>query len=153
MKRTPSGEALTKLMLDLFRLTSLALTAGDRLVARLELTSARWQVLGAIVGAERSQPVAWLARDLGANRQNVQRIINDLKRDGLVTFAANPHHKRAQLVMLTDKGKRAFKSAMDLQAPWVDDLADGVTVKDLEVVHRVMRTLREKLERKAEADK
>lgn len=153
MKRTPSGEALTKLMLDLFRLNSLALTAGDRLVARLGLTSSRWQVLGAIVAAERSQPVAWLARDLGANRQNVQRIINDLERDGLVTFAANPHHKRAQLVVLTDKGKRAFKSAMDLQAPWVDDLADGVTVRDLEVVHRVMLTLRQKLERKAEADK
>lgn len=152
MKRTPSGEALTKLMLDLFRLNSLALTAGDRLVARLGLTSARWQVLGAIVAAERSQPVAWLARDLGANRQNVQRIINDLERDGLVTFTANPHHKRAQLVVLTDKGKRAFKSAMDLQAPWVDDLANGVVIRDLEVVHRVMLTLRKKLERKADAD-
>ncbi len=152
MKRTPSGEALTKLMLDLFRLNSLALTAGDRLVARLGLTSARWQVLGAIVASERPQPVAWLARDLGANRQNVQRIINDLEREGLVTFAANPHHKRAQLVVLTDKGKRAFKSAMDLQAPWVDDLAGGVAVRDLETVHRVMLTLRKKLERKVEAD-
>ena len=152
MKRTPSGEALTKLMLDLFRLNSLALTAGDRLVARLGLTSARWQVLGAIVAAERFQPVAWLARDLGANRQNVQRIINDLERDGLVTFTANPHHKRAQLVVLTDKGKRAFKSAMDLQAPWVDDLADGIAIRDLEVVHRVMLILRKKLERKADAD-
>lgn len=146
MKRTPSGDALTRLMLDLFRLNSLALTAGDRLVAPLGLTSTRWQILGAIVAAERPQPVAWLARDLGANRQNVQRIINDLERDGLVTFAPNPHHKRAQLVVLTDKGKRAFKLAMDLQAPWANDLADGVTVKDMETVHRVILTLRKKLE-------
>ncbi len=152
MKRTPSGEALTKLMLDLFRINSLALTAGDRLVARLGLTSARWQVLGAIIAAERSQPVAWLARDLGANRQNVQRIINDLERDGLVTFAANPHHKRAQLVVLTDKGKRAFTSAMDLQAPWVSELADGIAARDLDVVHRVFVALRKKLERKTDAD-
>ncbi|MCB1509974.1 MAG: winged helix-turn-helix transcriptional regulator [Hyphomicrobiaceae bacterium] len=146
MKRTPSGDALTRLMLDLFRLNSLALTAGDRLVAPLGLTSARWQILGAIVAAERPQPVAWLARDLGANRQNVQRIINDLEREGLVTFAPNPHHKRAQLIVLTDKGKRAFKSAMDLQAPWANDLADGVTVKDMETVHRIILTLRKKLE-------
>jgi len=69
-------------MLDLFRLNSLLLTAGDRLVARLGLTSARWQILGAIVAADRPQPVAWLARNLGANRQNVQRIINDLHRKG-----------------------------------------------------------------------
>ena len=75
-KRTPAGDALTSLMLDLFRLNSLLLTAGDRMVARLGLTSARWQILGAIITAERPQPVAWLARNLGANRQNVQRIIN-----------------------------------------------------------------------------
>ncbi|MGD9828259.1 MAG: MarR family winged helix-turn-helix transcriptional regulator [Hyphomicrobiaceae bacterium] len=146
MKRTPSGDALTRLMLDLFRLNSLALTAGDRLVAPLGLTSARWQVLGAIVATERPQPVAWLARDLGANRQNVQRIINDLEREGLVTFAPNPHHKRAQLVVLSDKGKHTFKSAMNLQAPWVNALADGVTVKELETVHRVILALRGKLE-------
>ncbi|HTO64073.1 MAG TPA: MarR family winged helix-turn-helix transcriptional regulator, partial [Bradyrhizobium sp.] len=93
----------------MFRLTSLLLTAGDRLVAGLGLTSARWQILGAIVAAERPQPVAWLARDMGANRQNVQRIINDLQKDGLVAFEVNPHHRRAQLVVLTDKGGRAFE--------------------------------------------
>ena len=86
VKRTPAGDALTDLMLELFRATSLILTSGDRLVAPLGLTSARWQVLGAIVSAERPQPVSWLARDLGANRQNVQRIINDLRKDGLIAF-------------------------------------------------------------------
>ncbi len=145
-KRTPAGDALTGLMLDLFRLNSLLLTAGDRLVARLGLTSARWQILGAIVAAERSQPVAWLARDLGANRQNVRRIINDLQREGLVGFEANPHHRRAQLVVLTDKGRQAFEAAMALQAPWVNGLADGLLVKDLETVDSVIMALRKRLE-------
>src|SRR5215471_14967864 len=104
-KRTPAGDALTDLILDLFRVNSLILTAGDRLVARLGLTSARWQILGAMVATERAQPVAWLARDMGANRQNVQRIINDLHKEGLVAFEPNPHHRRAQLVVLTDKGR------------------------------------------------
>ena len=146
VKRTPVGEALTDLMLDLFRANSLILTAGDRLVASLGLTSARWQILGAIVYAERPQPVSWLARDLGANRQNVQRIINDLEKDGLVAFGANPHHRRARLVILTDKGKQAFDAAMDLQAPWVNKLADGLSVKDIGTVRRVVTALRKKLE-------
>ena len=146
VKRTPAGEALTDLMLDLFRATSLILTAGDRLVAPLGLTSARWQILGAIGSAERPQPVSWLARDLGANRQNVQRIVNDLNKDGLVAFETNPHHRRAQLVVLTDKGKRAFDAAMDLQAPWVNDLADGFSVRDIATVRRVIMALRKKLE-------
>ena len=146
VKRTPAGEALTDLMLDLLRATSLILTAGDRLVAPLGLTSARWQILGAIGSAERPQPVSWLARDLGANRQNVQRIVNDLNKDGLVALEANPHHRRAQLVVLTDKGKRAFEAAMDLQTPWVNDLADGFSVRDIGTVRRVVMTLRKKLE-------
>src|SRR5512145_2601740 len=118
-KRTPSGNALSNLVLDLFRVNSLLLTAGDRLVARLGLTSARWQILGAIVSAERPQPVAWLARDLGANRQNVQRIINDLHKEKLVAFEPNPHHRRAQLVVLTANGRHTFDAAMRLQAPWI----------------------------------
>src|SRR6266700_2469470 len=146
VKRTPAGEALTDVMLDLFRISSLLLTAGDRLVARLALTSARWQILGAIAHAERPQPVAWLARDLGANRQNVQRIVNDLHKEGLVAFEVNPHHRRAQLVLLTEKGKRTFEAAMEIQAPWVNSLSDGLSVKDIETVHRVVTELRNKLE-------
>jgi DNA-binding MarR family transcriptional regulator len=145
-RRTSGGDALTGLMLDLFRLNSRLLIAGDRLVAPLGLTSARWQILGAIIAAERPQPVAWLARDLGANRQNVQRIINDLQEEGLVAFEVNPHHRRAQLVVLTENGKRTFDAAMELQAPWVNGLADGLSVKELDTVHRVVAALRQKLE-------
>jgi DNA-binding MarR family transcriptional regulator len=145
-KRTPAGAALTDLILDLFRLNSKMLAAGDKLVAGLGLTSARWQILGAIAEADRPQPVAWLARDLGAYRQNVQRIINDLDKEGLVAFEANPHHRRAQLVILTDKGKRAFEAAMNLQAPWVNSFADGLSVKEIETVHRVIRVVRKNLE-------
>ena len=139
-------------MLDLFRLNNLVLTAGDRLVAPLGLTSARWQILGAILAAERRQPVAWLARDLGANRQNVQRIVNDLEKDGLVAFETNPHHRRAQLVVLTDKGKQAFDAAMRLQAPWINSVSGGIPVRDIETVHRVIVTMRERLE-STETDK
>ena len=149
-KRTATGDALTDLILDLFRLNSVLLTTGDRLVAELGLTSARWQVLGAIVAAERPQPVAWLARDMGANRQNLQRIVNDLEKDGLVAFEINPHHRRAQLVVLTEKGKQAFDAAMRLQAPWINKLADGLSIKDLQTVHRLIMTLRKRLGTDAE---
>lgn len=145
-KRTPVGEAMTELILDLFRLNNRLLIAGDRLVSELGLTSARWQILGAIVDAERSEPVAWLARNLGANRQNVQRIVNDLKDEGLVTFQVNPHHRRAQLVVLTDKGQQTFDAAMSLQAPWINTLSEGLVVRDIETTHRVLTTLRRKLE-------
>ncbi|RAR52834.1 MarR family transcriptional regulator [Paraburkholderia unamae] len=150
--RTPAGECLTGIIMDLFRLNGGLLTSGDRLVAGLGLTSARWQMLGAIAAAQQPQPVAWIARDLGANRQNVQRIVNDLAQDGLVRFEANPHHRRAQLVVLTDEGRQAFNAAMKLQGPWVNRLSDGLTVKEIEAAHRVIMTLQANLEGMAQTD-
>lgn len=143
--RTPAGEALTKMMLDLFQLNSLILTAGDRLVSPLGLTSARWQILGVINASERPQPVAWIARDLGGNRQNVQRIVNDLHKEGLVNFEPNPHHKRAQLVVLTDKGHDAYKAAMQLQAPWVNQISNELEAGEIAAMHKVIAALRENL--------
>ena len=140
-KRTPSAKAVTDLVLDLFRLNNQLLSAGDRLVASLGLTSARWQILGAIIAADFPQPVAWLARNIGAHRQNVQRIINDLAKEGLLEFGANPHHRKAQLVILTKKGRQTFDEAMRMQAPWSNSLAVGLTVDDIETAHRVMLTM------------
>ena len=151
-KRTSAGTALTDLVLDVFRASNRMLVAGDRLVAGLGLTSARWQVLGTIVAVDRPQPVAWLARDMGANRQNVQRIVNDLVTEGLVAFQTNPHHRRAQLVVLTEKGKETFDAAMHLQAPWINKLSEGLQLKDLEATHRVITALRQKLEGDGDAE-
>ena len=145
-KRTPVGETLTALTMDLFRVNSLILLAGDRLAAHLDLTGARWQILGAIVRAGPPQTVAWIARNLGANRQNVQRIVNDLQALEFLTFETNPRHRRAQLVVLTDKGKQAYESAMALQAPWVNKLSKGISPEDLAIFQRVLLQLRERLE-------
>ncbi len=151
-QRTPAGAALTDLTLDLFRLTNRMLASGDRLVAGLGLTSARWQVLGSIVAVDRPQPVAWLARDMGANRQNIQRIVNDLVKEGMVAFETNPHHRRAHLVILTKKGRKTFDAAMLLQAPWINKLSEGLRVEDLGATHNVITTLLQKLERDGDAE-
>ncbi len=143
--RTPSAETLTDLVLTLFRVNNATLVWGDRLVRPFGLTSARWQIMGAIAYADRPQPVAWLARDLGANRQNVQRIVNELVQEGLLQFENNPHHKRAQLVVLTAGGKHAYDDAIRSWDPAADDLAKGMSLDDLATTLRVLSVLRSRL--------
>ncbi len=145
-KQPPKAEALTELILTMFRANNATLAWGDRVVSPLGLTSARWQILGAIVQADRPQPVAWLARDLGANRQNVQRIVNDLQKEELVSFEPNPHHKRAQLVVLTPKGQQTYEAALALYNPLVAALAQDLPAEDVRAAQRVLSTLRTKLE-------
>ena len=152
MELTKPGMALTDVILDFFRVNSLLLLRGDRLVAGLGLTSARWQVLGAIAYAQRPEPVAWLARDLGSNRQNVQRIVNDLRKEGFVEFQPNPHHRRSQLVVLTDRGRAVFDQAMQLWTPWANNLAEGHALEDIGAMAAMVKALRRKLEQEHDAD-
>jgi len=82
----------------------------------------------------------------------VQRIVNDLEKEGLVAFRPNPHHRRAQLVILTDKGKKAFDAAMRLQAVWANALAEGLRVEDIETTRSVMSMLRSRMEATGDAE-
>nr|WP_319385957.1 MarR family transcriptional regulator [uncultured Roseibium sp.] len=142
---TKSGEAVTALILDVFRLNGRLQLAGDRLVAELGLTSARWQVLGAIAYAERPESVAWHARTMGVHRQGIQRIVNELEKEGIVEFQPNPHHKRAHLVTLTEKGQNLFEAAIALQVPWVNDLSNGLSPADLATTREVISLLKRRL--------
>lgn len=145
-KRNPSEDTLTTLIIEVFRLNGCLLEAGDGLVGDIGLSSARWQVLGAVSAAATPLPVAHLARNMGLTRQAVQRIANELERDGLVRFAPNPHHERAKLVLLTEAGTRTFATAMRRQAPWVTRLGKGLKPTELETTLRVVANLRRRLE-------
>jgi DNA-binding MarR family transcriptional regulator len=146
-KRTPAGAAVSELIVAIFRLNGRLLVSGDRLVASLGLTSARWQVLGAIASSPTAEPVARLARNMGLNRQGVQRIVGELAAEGFVELKDNPHHRSAKLVVMTAKGLKAFDAAMRLQTPWVNMLGEGFDPKSIEKAGRVLEELRERLER------
>lgn len=148
--RTEAGEAVTGLILDIFKLNGRLLLAGDRLVSELGLTSARWQVLGSIAYADGPQTVAWHARSMGHHRQGIQRIVNELKDEGILEFKTNPHHKRSHLVCLTVKGQKLYDAAIARQVPWVNTLSSGLTQEDIEVAKNVIDTLKTRLEKEIE---
>lgn len=123
-----SPEGVTELILRVFRVNGALLAAGDRLVADLGLTSARWQLLGGLADQEEPLSVAQLARKMGLTRQAVQRIANELEAEGVVAFRANPRHKRARLIELTTHGHKLYDQSMELQRPWAVALGRNLTV-------------------------
>jgi DNA-binding MarR family transcriptional regulator len=143
---TPQAEALTELILEVFRLNGRLLAVGDELAEPAGLTSARWQVIGAMALAVAPQPVANIARNMGLTRQAVQRTVNELAAEGFVTFDANPHHRRAKLVVLTKKGQAAFDAVSRLQIPWANTLGSGLATRELIGAARLLKTLTTRLE-------
>jgi DNA-binding MarR family transcriptional regulator len=145
-------KAVTDLILETFRLNGRLLAAGDALVADVGLTSARWQVLGAIALSPVPLPVAHIARNMGLTRQAVQRLVNEMEADGLVRFEPNPHHQRAKLVLLGPRGQAAYDAAMKRQRPWASSLADGLRTEQIEVAAATLRAIRQRLEDQAEQE-
>jgi DNA-binding MarR family transcriptional regulator len=143
----PKVRAVTELILETFRLNGGLLEAGDELVRHLGLTSARWQVLGAINASAVPLPIAHLARNMGLSRQAVQRLANEMRKDGLLRFESNPHHERAKLLLMTDQGKTAFLSAMAKQRRWAESMAEGLSIQSVVDASRVLYELRHRLEK------
>jgi DNA-binding MarR family transcriptional regulator len=144
--RSKREEAATEVILSTFKANGLLLAAGDVLSADDGLTSARWQILGAIALAERPLTVPQIARRMGLTRQSVHATVRRLVADGLLEWGHNADHRRSQLVHLTDLGKARYASLDRRQVTWVRRLTEGMAPSRLEAAAEVLDELCRRLE-------
>jgi DNA-binding MarR family transcriptional regulator len=140
MLYTKAARVFTDLVLETFRLNGRLLLAGDRIARPFALTSSRWQVLGAI--EDQPMSVAQIARKMGLARQNVQRLADVLRKEGLIHYAPNPKHLRAKLVCLTSRGTRAIQALSERQAQWANRIVSSVSSKEIEAALSTLTKLR-----------
>ena len=147
-KRTPNGNALTAVILETFRLNGALIEAGNEITKPYSLTSARWQVMGAIDLAGQPMTVAQIARRMGLSRQGVQRIVNDLVKIGLLEPIANIDHKRSPLIAISDKGEKVMLKVNQAQIVWVNQLSKGLNKQNIDQTLALLEMVRERLESK-----
>ena len=138
------GDVFTALIVEIFRLNALILDAGDRIAQPVGLTSARWQILGVVEHGP--VPVAHVARYMRLSRQTVQQTANGLEREGFIQFVDNPHHRRAKLMRITEKGETALTYVRARQAVWAQQIAGEHSLESLEQALEVLRGLKHRLE-------
>lgn len=145
-RHTRAGALFTAVALEAFRLNGALLAAGNALCQGTGLTSARWQILGAIALREHPVTVAQIARAMGQARQSVQRLIDELESEGIVERSPHPEHRRARLVQLTARGETLYAKMLRRQMPWANRTADGLPLSRLDATLDTLRVLRERLE-------
>ena len=140
-KRRSKADAATQLILTVFRANGALLAAGDTLVAPLGLTSARWQVLGAIALARKGRTAPHIADTMGLTRQAVQKQLHHLTAGRLVERRANPAHQKSDEYHLTAKGEQVYARARGFQRQWVNRLARRIPIEDLQSATRVLEQI------------
>lgn len=130
-----------ELVLAVFEANGQLVDTGNRLVQPLGLTTAWWQVLGALGYSPTPLPVAHIARNMGLSRQAVQRVVDLLQTRGLVTLQPNPHHQRAKLVVLTEAGLLALRRAETVVASVDEKILARIGRERLETAQSVLREM------------
>ncbi len=146
MQRTREGQLFTNIVLDIFKLGGLLITAGDELTKELGLTSARWKVLGALANSDLPMTVSQIAASMRQTRQGVQRLSDAMAKAGILAYEDNPHHKKAKLVTMTSKGMELFLELEQKQILWANKNSAEISTQEMEVALRVLKKMVRNLE-------
>jgi len=158
LSSTPSlgVAAVTQLTLTVFRLNGVLLHWGDQLVAPLGLTSARWQMLGAIALAGTPLSAPQVGAAMGVTRQGAQKQLNLLLELKLVEARPNPAHRRSPLYTLTPQGLALYRKADAIWVTQATKLAAlipvaqaGTAIQMLELMLHELQTTNPSLEVKS----
>lgn len=136
-------DELSILSRQVFTMNGLLLMGAKTVAASCGITVAQWHVLGRANYNPRT--TADIARYIGISRQAVQRTADSLVEEGLLKYAPNPDHKRAQLATITAKGARVLESVYKADAVWSNNLLrqfEGIDLKAvIKVVDRIIPIL------------
>ncbi len=138
-------EVANDLIIEIFQVKTLLLEQGDALVAPIGLTSARWQVLGAISRSTVPMTVPMIAEAMGLSRQGVQKQVNQMLVEGVCQPRHNPQHARSDFIVLTEQGQASFAQAMSLSNAWVHSLIQGQSHEAMMIALGVLKALHQHL--------
>lgn len=141
--KSSKSDKLSMIALAVFRLNGQLVEWGNHFSSPHGLTSARWQVLGAMALAAQPLNIPQIGEAMGITRQGVLKQIKLLAEEGLVCAVPNPAHKRSPLYVLTDEGSQVFAA---IQARWkahAKALSSAFTDIELDAAKRVLGALSE----------
>ncbi|OEU90314.1 hypothetical protein DB35_03340 [Streptomyces abyssalis] len=132
-------DEMALLVADVYEAAGLLRRSGEAVAAEEGQTQARWQLLSVVSAGPLS--VARAARRLGISRQGVQRVANDLVREELAVFEANPDHRSSPLLSLTAEGQETLSRITARAAGLNGTLTAGIPPGEIAAARALLRRL------------
>ncbi len=145
-KKTPASNALTDLIRAVIRMNATVQKSGTHLTRGMGLTNARWQALSELFAFEKRVTVSELARHMGLTRQAVQRLADDMARDGLVEFTENLSDARAMHLLLTEAGRATYHDALEREWQWANAIAEDFDAEQITGAIALLEAIMQKMQ-------
>ena len=145
--RAGSGDhAALKLWLRLLACaTQIESEIRRRLRAQFGVTLARFDYMAQLYRYKDGLKMRELSRYLMVTGGNVTGLTDDLERDGLVAREASPSDRRAWILRLTPKGRRAFEAMAQEHERWILELLGGLDERTVQQLYTQLGALRVQL--------
>jgi DNA-binding MarR family transcriptional regulator len=143
-KRTEAGQAIEDLIIEIVATFFLLRAEGMRIGVVSPSGEGYWSVLR-LLKINGPQTVPQLARYRYVPRQSVQKLANEMLKDGVIELVNNPAHKRSKLLRLTPEGDVVFQEMSDRIAKLAETLAEQHNAAQLQNATDVVKKLHEQL--------
>jgi DNA-binding MarR family transcriptional regulator len=100
-----------------------------RLRASFDMSLARFDYMAQLYRVPDGMRMKALSQCLMVTGGNVTGLTDELEAEGMVTRLADPEDRRAYMVKLTPKGRRAFEAMAKEHEKWVLELFGGLSEK------------------------
>ena len=81
------------------------------------------------------------------DKNSVTKIIDSLEKKNLVSRIVDKNDRRINIIELTEEGRNLEKIATDVAIKFMNDVVQGIDKQDLDSYMKVMRQMKNNLER------
>ncbi|MCX7864897.1 MAG: MarR family transcriptional regulator [Novosphingobium sp.] len=111
------------------------------LKAEFDSTLPRFDVLSALDREAEPITMSQLTAHLLVSNGNLTGLVNRLVEDGLISREINPDDRRAQRVMLTNRGREAFREMAGRHEALIDEQFAAMSDEDMAALLRLATSL------------
>ncbi len=139
---------------DALRLWLRLLTCANRIEGEVRArfrkqfatTLPRFDLLATLDRAPEGLTMGELSRRLLVSGGNVTMVADRLVAEGLITRAPSPTDRRAQIVSLTDAGRKSFASLAKHHEQWICQMLSGLGDTDTRMLTELLGNARQSVE-------
>jgi len=146
VNRTSTGQALESVMMETLQTFFQLRALGIRLGAVSPWGGGYWGLLR-ILKIEGPRTVPQLARARSVSRQRMQKLADEMVKDGVVKLVDNPAHRRSKFLQLTPEGEQMLQELTARVAREAEQLAQDMDEQELRITVNILKELRYKLEK------
>jgi len=114
----------------------------ERLKSQFNATLPRFDVMAALYRKPDGMLMSEISRFLMVSNGNVTGIVDRLVAEGFVVRSQRDGDRRTSFISLTRKGHAAFADMAAAHERWVDQLLEGVSVRDAEQLSAKLKSFR-----------